>query len=98
MAAYVIADFEITDPVGIKEYLRRVGATIEHYGGRYLVRGEIGEIIEGDWRPHRLVILEFESVEQAKRWYSSGEYAAIKGIRHQTAQTQLVFVPGEPSA
>lgn len=95
MAAYVIADFEITDLAGIKEYLRRVAATIDQYGGRYLVRGEIGETIEGDWRSHRLVILEFEGVEQAKRWYDSPEYAAIKGIHHKTARTQLVFVPGE---
>lgn len=58
------------------------------------MRGERGEIIEGDWHPHRLVILEFESVEQARRWYSSDEYTAIKAIRHQAAKTRLVFVPG----
>jgi uncharacterized protein (DUF1330 family) len=94
MAAYVIADFEIIDLEGMREYLKQVGATIEHYGGKYLVRGEIGETIEGDWYPHRLVILEFESVEQAKRWYHSVEYASIKAIRYKTANTQLVFVPG----
>ncbi len=53
MAAYVIADFEILDLEGMREYGRRVGATIEQYGGTYLVRGGIGEIIEeGDWHPH----------------------------------------------
>ena len=94
MAAYVIADFEITNPEGFQAYEQRVGATIEHYGGTYLVRGERGEIIEGDWHPHRLVILEFESVEQARRWYASDEYTAIKAIRHQTAQTRVVLIPG----
>lgn len=94
MAAYVIADFEITNPEGFQEYAQRVGTTIEHYGGTYLVRGERGEIIEGDWHPHRLVILEFESVEQARRWYCSDEYTAIKSLRHQAAKTRLVFVPG----
>jgi uncharacterized protein (DUF1330 family) len=94
VAAYLIADFEITNPEGFQEYAQRVGTTIEHHGGTYLVRGERAEIIEGDWRPHRLVILKFESVEQARRWYSSDEYTAIKAIRHQTAKTRLVLVPG----
>ncbi len=94
MAGYVIADFEILDLEGMREYLERVGATIEQYGGTYLVRGGRGEIIEGDWHLHRLVILKFESVEQARRWYHSEEYTAIKGIRHKTAHTQLIMVPG----
>jgi uncharacterized protein (DUF1330 family) len=94
MAAYVIADFEITDPEGFHAYAQRVGATIDHYGGSYRVRGERADIIEGDWRPYRVVILEFESVEQARRWYASDEYTAIKAIRHQTATTRLVLVPG----
>lgn len=94
MAGYIIADFEIVDLEGMREYLNHVGATIEHAGGKYLVRGEIGETIEGDWHPHRLVILEFESVEQAKRWYHSAEYTAIKAIRHKTARTQLIVVSG----
>ena len=93
MAAYVIADFEILDLEGMREYLERVGATIAQYGGTYLVKGARGESLEGDWNPHRLVILEFESVEQARRWYHSEEYSAIKPIRHKTARTQLIVVP-----
>ena len=94
MAAYVIADFEILDGEGMKAYGERVGATIEQYGGTYLVRGARGERLEGDWHPHRLVILAFESIEQAKRWYDSAEYSAIKGIRHRSAHTRLMLVPG----
>ena len=94
MAAYLIADFEILDVEGMRAYLERVGATIAQYGGKYLVRGAVGETIEGDWHPHRLVILEFESVEQVRRWYQSKEYSAIKPIRHKTARTQLIVVPG----
>ena len=95
MAGYVIADFEVLDVEGMRAYGRRVGATIEQYGGTYLVRGGVGEIIEeGDWHPRRLVILKFESVEQAKRWYHSEEYTAIKAIRHKAAHTQLIMVPG----
>ena len=91
----MIADFEILDLEGVREYLGRVGATIERYGGTYLVQGGRGEIIEeGDWHPRRLVILKFESIEQARRWYHSEEYTAIKAIRHKTAHTQLIMVPG----
>lgn len=94
MAAYVIADFEITNPEGCHAYAQRVGATVDHDGGRYRARGERAEIIEREWHPHRVVVLEFESVEQARRWYSSDDYTAIKAMRHQTAQTRLVVVPG----
>jgi uncharacterized protein (DUF1330 family) len=93
MTAYIIADFEILDWEGMKAYAQRVGATIKQYGGTYLVQGATTETLEGDWHPHRLVILEFESVEQAKRWYHSEEYSAIKPIRHKTARTQLIVVP-----
>jgi uncharacterized protein (DUF1330 family) len=95
MAAYVIADFEILDLEGMREYLSRVGTTIEQYGGTYLAQGKRAEIIEeGDWHPRRLVILKFESIEHAKRWYHSEEYSAIKAIRHKAAHTQLILVPG----
>lgn len=94
MAAYFIVDLDITDLAGFREYQQLVGATIDQYGGKYLVRGGIAEMLEGDWQTHRLVMLEFESMEQAKRWYDSEEYAAIKGIRHRTANTQGILVEG----
>jgi len=84
MAAYFIVDLEITDPEGFREYQKLVGPTVERYEGKYLVRGATAETIEGDWQTHRVVVLEFESVEQVKRWYNSEEYAAIKDIRHRT--------------
>jgi len=94
MAAYVIVDLEVTDPEGFREYQKRAGSTIEQYGGKYLVRGGTYETLEGDWHPHRLVILEFASVEQAKRWYNSDEYAPVKDIRLKTANTQGILIQG----
>jgi uncharacterized protein (DUF1330 family) len=94
MAAYFISDIVVTDPEGIKEYQQRVGASLELYGGKFLVRGGTFEVLEGDWHPHRLILLEFESVEQAKRWYNSAEYASVKGIRHRTANADFVLVQG----
>ena len=94
MAAYMIVDNEVTDPEGFREYQKRVGSTLEPYGGTFLVRGGTYEILEGDWHLHRLILLEFPSVEQARRWYQSDEYAPVKDIRLKTAHTQAILVQG----
>jgi uncharacterized protein (DUF1330 family) len=92
MAAYMIVDNEVTDPEGFREYQKRVGSTLESYGGTFLVRGGTYEILEGDWHLHRLILLEFPSVDQARRWYQSDEYAPVKDIRLKTALTQAILV------
>ena len=94
MAAYVIAELDIQDAAGFEEYRRQVPATIERYGGRYLVRGGALEVLEGEWWPKRVVILEFPSLEQARRWYDSDEYRAPKALRLRTARTNAVIVEG----
>ncbi len=78
MAAYVVAEQEIIEPEGFREYQKRVGSTIKQFGGKVLAAGEPVEALEGDWHPKRVLILEFESVEQIRSWYNSEEYAAIK--------------------
>lgn len=94
MAAYVIADVDVTDPEVFAEYRRQVPATIEQYGGKFLVRGGATEKVEGDWDPQRLVIIQFESMEQARRWYHSQEYRGPLKLRHQSASTNLLLVEG----
>ena len=94
MAAYLIADIEVTDPEVFEQYRGQVGATIEKYGGKYLVRGGAWEKLEGDWTPNRLVILEFESMERAKEWYYSEEYKGPMALRHQSANSKSIFVAG----
>ena len=94
MAAYIIAEQEIIDPEGFREYQRLVVPTIRQFGGKILAAGEPVESMEGDWHPERVLILEFESVEHLKRWYYSDEYTAIKDIRLKTAHTQGVVVQG----
>jgi len=94
MPAYVIVDLEVTDPVGMEEYRKQVPATVEKYGGRFLVRGGKHETLEGDWRPRRVVVLEFPSVEQAKRWYDSEEYREPKALRFRTSRANLILVEG----
>ena len=94
MAAYFIVEIDIHDPAGFEEYRKQVSATIERYGGRYLVRGGRHETIEGEWRPKRIVLLEFPSMEQAKRWYESDEYRPLKALRLRTARGHIVLVEG----
>ena len=94
MAAYVIADVAVKDPAAFEEYRKQVPATIEKYGGRYLVRGGATEVLEGEWRPRRLVILEFASVAAARRWYDSEEYRGPKALRRRATVTNLAVVEG----
>jgi len=94
MAAYVIAYIHITDPVKYEDYRRHAGPAIEQYGGKFLVRGGQLETLEGDWRPGRLVVIEFESVERAKQWYTSPEYGKAKHLRQNAAMVNMVLVEG----
>ena len=98
MPAYMIANVRFTDAEKAMEYGRQVVATIEQYGGCYLVRGGSAEVVEGAWPLHYLVLVEFPSLEQARRWYASEEYTRIKALRLEYAETQLAFVEGVPSA
>ena len=94
MAAYVVVDIEVTDPVAFEEYRKAVPATVAKYGGRYVVRGGKCETLEGGWDPQRLVILEFPSTEAVKRWYWSDEYKPLLAVRLKASKGSLVLVDG----
>ena len=94
MAAYFIVEIDVQDPAAFEEYRTKVPATIERHGGKYLVRGGRQETIEGEWHPKRIVLLEFPSVEQARRWYDSEEYRPLKALRRRTARGHIVLVEG----
>ena len=94
MAAYFIVDIDIRDLEGMREYRDAVPATIQKYGGRYLVRSGKWEALEGNWRPKRVVVLEFPGVEQAKRWYDSEEYRKWKAQRQKVSESKMILVEG----
>jgi len=94
MTGYVIAEVEVTDPAVFDEYRQKVPATIAQHGGRYLVRGGAIDGKEGDWQPKRLVVLEFPSADQAKRWYASPEYAPLLALRLRAAKSKVIIVDG----
>ncbi len=94
MAAYVILDITVNDPAKYEDYKKLAPPAIEAYGGKYLVRGGSMEILEGDWKPNRVVILEFKSIGMAKNWINSPEYSDARALRHQTATSHAIVVDG----
>jgi len=94
MPAYVIVDLEVTEPVEYEEYKKAAGATVEKYGGKYVVRGGSCETLEGDWNPKRIVILKFDDADSARAWLHSPEYAEPRKMRHRTAKTRMILVEG----
>ena len=94
MAAYVLAEIEITNAEGYKEYTRAVPATIEQYGGRFLVRGNPCHVLEGEWPERRRVLLEFPSAEAARKWWDSSEYAQPKAMRRANSNGRLLLMEG----
>ena len=94
MAAYVIAEVEVTHPEGYKPYTELVPATIALYGGRFLARGGAAEVLEGEWPQLRRVIIEFPSMEAARAWWDSPEYAKPKSMRRANSKGRLILLEG----
>ena len=94
MAAYVVAEVEVTDPAVYEEYRKLVPATVAKYGGKFLVRGGAIETKEGGWQPKRFVELEFASMDQARKWYHSPEYAPALALRTRAARSKVLLVEG----
>ena len=94
MPAYVIAETDVHDAAQYERYKAAAPEAIAAYGGRYVARGGELSVLEGDWDPARLVILEFDDLEAAKRWYASPEYQAARQLREGAATMRLVAVEG----
>jgi len=94
MPAYVIVETDIHDPEQYEQYKAASPAAIAGGGGRFVVRGGELAVLEGDWEPTRLVVLEFEDLEAVKRWYASPEYQEAKKLRDGAANLRMVAVQG----
>ena len=94
MAAYIIVDVDVKDAKAFEPYKQPTAASVAQYGGRFIVRSSEYEVLEGSWRPTRLVVIEFPSVEAAKRWYESPEYQKVLPIRLQHAVSKMLLVNG----
>ena len=95
MAAYVISEVEVLDEARMEQYRSLAKASIEEYGGRYLVRAALPEAAEGDWSSRRrLVIVEFPDMKTARRWHASDSYAKALAYRDRALSRRLLFVDG----
>lgn len=94
MPAYIIVETDIHDPEQYELYKNASPGAVAAGGGRFVARGGELAVLEGDWHPKRLVVLEFENLEAAKRFYSSAEYAEAKRLREGAANLNMVAVEG----
>ena len=95
MAAYLIVNVaEIRDADAYARYRQEVSETVRRAGGRYLVRGGEVSLLEGEWTPNRLIVVEFPSADAARAWWSSSEYAGLKELRQVSTRSQMVVVEG----
>jgi uncharacterized protein (DUF1330 family) len=94
MPAYVIVETDVTDPEQYEKYKAASPGAVAAGGGSFLVRGGELTVLEGDWQPSRLVVLEFENLAAAKRWYESEAYQEAKQLREGAAHLRVVAVQG----
>jgi uncharacterized protein (DUF1330 family) len=94
MPAYLIADVEVHDSDVYAEYRRQVLPLVQRYGGRFIVRGGAHEVLEGDWKPQRIVVIEFPDMAALRAWYGSPEYAKLIALRQGVSRGSLVAVEG----
>ena len=94
MPAYVIGDVRVENPERYKDYTAHTESTLEPFGGHFVVRGGASTLLEGEWEPNRLVVIEFPSAQAAKDWYASDAYREIMPIRQEASTGSLVLVEG----
>ena len=94
MTAYLIAEVDVADTAAYEDYKKITPGAVAAYGGRFIVRGGQVESKEGGWKPARLVVIEFASMDQAKKFYDSPEYAPALKIRLKAAKTRLILAEG----
>jgi uncharacterized protein (DUF1330 family) len=94
MPAYVIVETDITDPERYERYKAASPDAVAAAGGRFVVRGGELAVLEGDWQPSRLVVLEFEDLAAAERWYRSERYQQARKLREGAARIRMVAVQG----
>jgi uncharacterized protein (DUF1330 family) len=94
MAGYLMVEVEVTDPKAYEGYRELAGASIARHGGKFIVRGGKTETLEGGWAPKRIVVVEFPSVEAAKKFYNSEDYQAALKVRLAASRSKAILVEG----
>ena len=94
MTAYLLVDVDIHDPEGFQEYRTRTPEFIAKHGGEFLVKGGEFEVIEGDWKPNRLILFKFPNRQAIRNFFADPDYAKVAAIRFKTSKTIAVAVDG----
>jgi uncharacterized protein (DUF1330 family) len=96
MAAYIVIDrLSVTDRETFAAYRDQARAAVENHGGRYILpHGTEIEALEGNWKPNRIVVIEFADAEQARQWWNSPEYTEARAIHHQATISNIILVDG----
>ena len=94
MAAYMLVDNRVLNQEDFNEYIEKIPQVVASYGGQFLVRGGAIQVVEGDYTPERIVVVEFDSLEQANTYASSPEYLELSVIRNRSTRTSTIIVDG----
>ena len=94
MSAYLVFEIDITDESEFGRYVSLAKPTLDTHGAKILAIADQPDVLEGEWHPPRVVLIEFESSERAREWMNSTEYQEAKPLRHASSNTNLVLVPG----
>lgn len=98
MAAYIISRVKISDPTAMADYMAKAPETVAEFGGRYLVRGNDVQALEGTGEHQRMVVVEFPDKAAALGWYQSAKYAPLRELRQRSAETVILLADGVPIA
>jgi uncharacterized protein (DUF1330 family) len=94
MPTYYIGEHEITDFAKFDAYLKKTIPIIARFGGKYLTKAGTHEVIEGDWKPNRVVIIEFPDAAAFRGWYAAPEYQPLIAMRQQAGTDVMLLVEG----
>lgn len=94
MPGYIIVEVDIHDAEQYETYKKLTPASLVPFEGTFIVRGAPAQTLEGNWQPGRMVVLKFPTVEKAKQWWASEEYAPAKALRQRIATTKMLLVEG----
>lgn len=94
MKGYVISDIEVTDPEAFEHYKALSARSVAQHGGTFIVRGGAFAVVEGDWQPKRISVIEFPSVHAAETWIASEDYAPARAVRQGSASSRILIAEG----
>jgi len=94
MKAYLVLDLTVRDMNGFRKYIAEIPTCIAKHSGHYIVRGDRPTVIEGDWKPERVVIIEFPTRDKAEAFLADPDIQDLFNIRHATTTSRLLLVDG----